>query len=446
MSSLPVAVIGSGPIGLAAAAELVGREQEVIVFEQGDSAAAGVRSWGHVRLFSPWAEVTSPAAVALLQRGHWQSPDPQRYPTGHDWADNYLVPLVQALGDRIRVHSKVIGVARLDRDLTVESGRLDQPFVLHIERSDGAVERVTARSVIDASGTLSLPNPLGSEGYPAAGEPGHAGRIDYSMPDPSSTSPADQSVAVVGSGSSALTSLIALTEQSANTSRIVWVLRRSAVGNSYGGGDADELPARGALGTRVRQLVDEGRIEVVTGFRTVRVEDDDAGSVALVGTNGHRIGGLDRVICVTGFRPDLSFLSEVRLNLDQRLQAPVLLAPEIDPNWHSCGSVRPHGHRVLSQPEEGLYLVGMKSYGRAPSFLAMTGYEQVRSIAAALAGDRASADAVELTLPDTGLCGGAGLFDNEQGGAEQGSADQGSGGCCGAPEGPQPVAVETAGR
>jgi hypothetical protein len=91
----------------------------------------------------------------------------------------------------------------------------------------------------------------------------------------------------------------------------------------------------------------------------------------------------------TGFRPDLSLLAELRLELDSTLQAPVALAPLIDPNVHSCGTVYPHGVSELSHPEPGVFLAGMKSYGRAPTFLAMTGYEQVRSIAAALAGDRA---------------------------------------------------------
>jgi hypothetical protein len=72
-----------------------------------------------------------------------------------------------------------------------------------------------------------------------------------------------------------------------------------------------------------------------------------------------------------------------------------------------------------------VFLAGMKSYGRAPTFLALTGYEQVRSIAADLAGDRIAAEQVELTLPETGVCGGAGVFDEPD--AEAG------GGCCGAP-------------
>jgi hypothetical protein len=125
---------------------------------------------------------------------------------------------------------------------------------------------------------------------------------------------------------------------------------------------------------------------------------------------------------------------------------------EIDPNQHSCGSVRPHGHRELAHPEPGFYLVGMKSYGRAPTFLAMTGYEQVRSVAAALAGDLDAADRVEVTLPETGVCGGSGLFDDQNGQAtwgcctpapqlvqigigpaaaiEIGEAGKASGGCC----------------
>ncbi|REF29356.1 FAD-dependent oxidoreductase [Calidifontibacter indicus] len=435
-SELPVAVIGAGPIGLAAAAELAGREQRVVVFEQGDRPAAAVRSWGHVRLFSPWSELTSPAAIALLERTGWTAPNRKRYPTGSDWIEGYLAPLADALGDRVRLNSRVVGVARLDRDLLVDSGREEQPFVLHIEAPDGSVERVPARAVIDASGTLDRPNPLGSEGYPVAGERVHADRIHYGMPNPdvAGNPCAGKAVAVVGSGASALTSLIALTSDAVYSpgSRVVWVLRRGVVGNSYGGGDLDELPARGALGTRVRKAVEAGRIEIVTGFRTVAVDSAGAGRVALVASDGRRVDELDQIVCVTGFRPELSFLSEVRLDLDQRLQAPSKLAPEIDPNWHSCGSVQPHGHDVLAQPETGLYLAGMKSYGRAPSFLAMTGFEQVRSIAAALAGDLESANRVQLSLPDTGVCGGAGLFDGAEGG----------GGCCApAPSGPQPISL-----
>ena len=166
-------------------------------------------------------------------------------------------------------------------------------------------------------------------------------------------------------------------------------------------------------------------IDLVTGFRIEEFEptgeDDDR--VVLVAEDGRRLAPADRVVVLTGFRPDLSFLSELRLELDPILQAPVRLAPEIDPNVHSCGTVPPHGVAELTHPEPGFYLVGMKSYGRAPTFLALTGYEQVRSVVAELTGDHEAAARVELRLPDTGVCGGAGLSDEP--------ADQTVGGCCG---------------
>jgi hypothetical protein len=141
-----------------------------------------------------------------------------------------------------------------------------------------------------------------------------------------------------------------------------------------------------------------------------------------------------QIVDATGFRPDLDMLREVRLDLDPVVEAPRALAPLIDPNQHSCGTVPPHGEQVLAHPDDGFYLAGMKSYGRAPTFLLATGYEQVRSIAAALAGDRAAADAVELNLPATGVCSSDLALEAD--GASAG------GSCCGtAPAEPQLVTL-----
>ena len=211
------------------------------------------------------------------------------------------------------------------------------------------------------------------------------------------------------------------------------MLRRGQIGSAFGGGEADQLPARGALGGRAADAVVAGHVTVVTGFRTAAVESTPGG-VVVVAEDGQRVGPVDEVLAVTGFRPDLSWLSEVRLDLDPVLQAPRALAPLIDPNVHSCGTVYPHGAAELAQPEPGVFLVGMKSYGRAPTFLAMTGYEQVRSVVAAIAGDRAAAERVELVLPETGVCGGAGLFDTAETAAD-------AAGCCAASSEPVPVAV-----
>ncbi|MGW0914588.1 NAD(P)-binding domain-containing protein [Streptomyces sp. NPDC002784] len=429
---LPVVVVGAGPIGLAAAARLIERGLEPLVLEAGPSAGTAVRAWSHVRLFSPWAEVTDPAAEKLLAPTGWVRPDGAAYPTGGDWAEKYLQPLADVLGDKVRYGATVTGVARAGRDRIVDSGRDEQPFTVHIQFADGREELLAARAVIDASGTWSTPSPMGADGLPALGEKTAAERISYHVPnlgDPAVRARyAGKRTAVIGSGASAFTALAYLADlaEEEDGTHAVWILRRGIGANTYGGGEADELPARGALGLRAKAAVEAGHASAVTGFRTQAVEQE-GDQLVLVAEDGRRLDPVDEVIVLTGFRPDLSFLSELRLGLDERLQAPTALAPLIDPNVHSCGTVYPHGVNELSHPEQGVYLVGMKSYGRAPTFLAMTGYEQVRSITAALAGDREAAERVELTLPETGVCGGAGLFDDPD------AAQSSEGGCCAAP-------------
>ncbi|WTH26916.1 FAD-dependent oxidoreductase [Kitasatospora purpeofusca] len=427
-SDLPVLVIGAGPIGLAAAAHLTERGLNPLVLEAGPAAGAAVREWGHVRLFSTWSELVDPAAEKILAPTGWTRPDGATYPTGADWAELYLQPLANALGDKVRYNTRVTGVARAGRDRAVDSGRTEQPFTVHVTRTDGTEERIAAAAVIDASGTWSTPSPLGADGLPAIGEKTHADRISYRVPDLKDPAVraryAGRRTAVVGSGASAFTTLAVLADLARQKSgtHSVWVLRRGISGSTFGGGNADQLPARGALGQAAKAAVDNGHAGALTGFRTAAVEQTADGKLALISEDGHRAEDLDEIIVLTGLRPDLSFLGELRLGLDERLQAPTALAPLIDPNQHSCGTVHPHGAAELSHPEQGVHLVGMKSYGRAPTFLAMTGYEQVRSVAAHLAGDHEAAERVELTLPETGVCGGAGLFDQPEaapGGATQ---------------------------
>ncbi|PSL08321.1 thioredoxin reductase [Haloactinopolyspora alba] len=443
MSDLPVVVVGAGPIGLAAAAELLERGIRPLVLERGPEAGASVSEWHHVRLFSPWSELIAPAAARLLERDpQWQRPDERRHPTGADWLTSYLRPLAAALGDRVRFGAEVVGVARRDRDRVVDAGRDSEPLVVHVRGTDGTEQRIEARALLDASGTWTAPNPLGGDGLPALGEASAAEHLTYRIPDLTDAATAahyaGRHVAVAGSGHSALTALVALTElaDDAPGTRISWLLRRGDVGGVFGGGDADQLPARGALGRRARQAARKGTVDVVTGFRTGEVRRAGDTTVTLTSTDGHRVDGVDRVVALTGFRPDHSWLSELRVELDSTLQAPPKLAPLIDPNVHSCGTVYPHGVRELAHPEPGVYLAGMKSYGRAPTFLALTGYEQVRSIAADLAGDHESAGRVELTLPETGVCGGSGAFDTDT----TDGVDEG-GGCCAPAGGPEPLTL-----
>jgi thioredoxin reductase len=426
MSELPVVVIGAGPQGLAAAAHLLERGLEPLVLEAGDGPAAAVAEWGHVRLFSPWPELIDKAAARLLAPGGWAVPG-QGYPAGAEWVAGYLRPLAETLGGRVRYGTRVTGVSRAGRDRLVDAGRGDQPFTVHVTGRGGEERRLDARAVIDASGTWRQPGPAGADGLPARGERAAAaqGLVRYQIPDFAAPGPfAGRHTVVLGAGHSAATAVIELARIArANPgTQVTWALRRATASAATAGSATDQLPERGALGIRAGQAVDEGTVALVTGFRTEQIRQHGASRVVLAAEDGRELPPADTVVVLTGFRPDLGFLSELRLDLDPVLQAPRAIAPAIDPNVHSCGTAAPTLAADLAQPEPGLYLVGMKSYGRAPTFLAMTGYEQVRSVAAELAGDREAAARVELVLPDTGVCGGAGLFDDPDG--------AGGGGCC----------------
>ena len=409
-SDLPVAVIGAGPVGLAAAAHLLAEGESPVVFETGASAGTNLLDWGHVRLFSPWRYVIDDAARVLLEDSGWLEPDLDAYPTGEEIVTRYLAPLaaLPALRPHIRLGSRVVGVARDGFDKMKTEGREHAPFVLSVESAHGQ-ELVLVKAVIDASGTTATPNPLGAAGIPAIRERAFAGRIFYGIPDVLGRHRDDyasQRVLVVGSGHSAFNALIDLVDLAAAVpgTSVIWAIRRPAshLRNLFGGGIADALPARGELGERVRRLVEAGNLRLVTGFKVARLTETEDG--VLVAGDDEVLGPFDRIIAATGFRPDLSLLSEVRLDLDPAVESPRALAPLIDPNVHSCGSVPPHGEAELRQPESGLYIAGMKSYGRAPTFLMLTGYEQVRSIAAAIAGDWDAAQDVRLVLPETGVC------------------------------------------
>ncbi|MEH2528287.1 MULTISPECIES: NAD(P)-binding domain-containing protein [unclassified Bradyrhizobium] len=406
-----VAIIGAGPVGLAAAAHVLERGLQPIVLEAGDKVGHAVRQWGHVQLFSPWEYNVDKAAARLLATTGWNSPEPEQYPTGGEMVERYLEPLANntALKAHIRTSSRVTGISRAGFDKLKTRGRETAPFEIRYQNGKGP-EIVKADAVIDVSGTWHSPNPAGANGLPAIGETEATDRIVYGMPDVLGKDRgryAGKTVAVLGAGHSAIGTLTDLARLAAEVpeTRPVWLLRGSDPAKAFGGGANDKLVARGELGAAFAALVTAGRVRVESEFRVSHLVADGPRLVvgAISGCRARR-AVVDELIVATGFRPDLDFARELRIRLDPAIECPVALAPLIDPNEHSCGTVRPHGARELAQDEPGFYFAGMKSYGRAPTFLMLTGYEQVRSIAADIAGDRTAAERVELVLPETGVC------------------------------------------
>ncbi|WP_082580537.1 FAD-dependent oxidoreductase [Phycicoccus sp. Root563] len=434
----PVVVIGGGPVGLAAAAHLVDRGMSALVLEAGDHVGTAMTQWGHIRTFTPWQYIVDEAAEQVLAPTGWTRPTERQSPTGADIVDRYLRPLADALGpDVVRTGVRVLAVSRdgLDRSRTV--GRADRPFVVRVQHTDGAVEDLQARAVIDASGTWEQHNPLGSSGLAALGEEQArtAGFLVGPLPDVLGADRArfaGRTTLVVGMGHSAANTLLALAQLAREVpgTRIVWAIRGTSARRVFGGGTDDQLADRGRLGSDLQDLVTSGALEYVTGFATRQLDIHTNDTVSVVGdtADGERlIASVHNIAAATGFRPDLAMLSELQLDLDPSVQAPRALGPLIDPSFHSCGTVSPHGWRELAHEREpGFFTVGMKSYGRAPTFLITTGNEQVRSIAAHLAGDDAAADEVQLVLPETGVCSSSNALSDD----EVATGVQSSGGCC----------------
>lgn len=428
---LPVVVIGAGPVGLAAAAQLALANEPFRVIEAGKSVGHHVQQWGHVRLFSPWRYNIDKAARQLLERSGWQAPLDEELPTGTELVDRYLAKLaaVPEIEPFLRLDTRVISISRKHQDKMKTANRENQPFILYIEGAGAGNEQIEAKAIIDATGTWGQPNPLNADGVWTSNEKELQSQIFYGIPDIQGSDRerfAGKHVAVIGGGHSAINTLLDLAELHEPGGKITWILRKSKIEDVYGGEADDALAARGELGTRVHELVDSGRVEIYTPFRIEHVLDM-AGSLVLEGQlkgEKHIIDGIDEVIVNTGSRPDFGFLREVRLEIDSATESIQALAPLIDPNIHSCGTVRPHGEKELRQPEHNFYIVGMKSYGRAPTFLMATGYEQVRSVVAYLTGNVEAALKVELDLPETGVCSSGVLRAGKQ------TITIGGAGCC----------------
>ncbi|MBW8847203.1 MAG: GNAT family N-acetyltransferase [Burkholderiales bacterium] len=411
--TLPVAVLGAGPVGLAAVAQLIERGLPFVALEAGAEVGANLLDYRHVQLFSPWQFDIDPAMARLLAPTGWTAPPAAGLPQAGEVVERVLKPFaaLPRVAASLQLGARVVAVSREGFDKVKSAGRDQAAFLVRYEEH-GQLHELRARAVIDATGTWNQPNPVGANGLPALGEAGARAQIFYGIPDVTGALRSryeGRRTLVVGAGHSAANALLSLAElaRQAPGTRLAWAVRSPVLQRVFGGGDADALPARGALGASLRRLRDGGVLEFFGGLRITRIEQVGK-QLRVSGLDAQQrsviVEGIDEIVCATGQRPDLSLSSELRVRLDPWLESTEALGPLIDPNLHSCGTVRPHGHRELAHPEPGFYTLGVKSYGRAPTFLMATGFEQARSVVAAIAGDLAAADRVELELPETGVC------------------------------------------
>ena len=322
LDNFPVAIIGGGPIGLAAAAHAVARGLPVKVYEAGATVGANLLDWGHVRVFTPWELNIDAAARTLLERHGWTPPPAGELPTGGDLYTRYLKPLAETpeLAPAIEVGARVEAISRRGADKVVSKDRATKPFQLQIAGRDGARRTDFARAVIDASGTWNTPNPLGAAGLPASGESENSERIAYGMPDilgRDRATYAGRRTLVIGAGYSAANVLLDLARlaQDAPDTSVTWVVRGTDLVRVYGGGLADQLPARGELGWLLKALVDREAVTLVLGFAATAVHTVDD-TLVLEGdtTEGRRrLGPVDRIVVATCQRPDLTMTRELRL-------------------------------------------------------------------------------------------------------------------------------------
>jgi len=415
VADVPIAIIGAGPIGLAAAAHCAARQEPFVVIEGGAGPAASLMAWSHVPLFTPWRYNVDPVAVHMLEASGWTMSEADTYPTGGTLVERYLQPLARHpdIARCIRYGHRVHAIAR-EHCTKLDEERDNHPFILDMVDTAGRTTKIRARAVIDASGSWNTPNPLGANGQFAAGEVESGDCVFYGIPDIMGKDRPryeGQRTLVVGSGHSAFHSLkhLAALAQEQPGARVLWALRGETA--TTAGCDGDGLTERTLVRRDIDTLLRDAAIKAFPGSRLTRLKRTPDGVVAW--SDGTSLPPVDELIVATGFRPDHGIARELRLDVHSVFESTYALAPLIDPTVSACGTVPPHGVAQLAHPEPDYYVVGVKSYGRAPTFLLLTGYEQVRSVVCALTGDEAALT-VELELPEKGLCSACTAFLEER--------------------------------
>lgn len=385
-----IAILGAGPIGLDAALAAAERGLSFTVYEAGPGAASHVRSWGHVRLFSPWSLNVSPRMRAHLRGAGAEPPDGDVCPTGTELVERVLEPVARLpeLASSLRTNVRIVQVGRrglLKDDAIGSPRRAEPPFRLLCEM-DGREILEHAEVVLDCTGTYGNPNALGDGGIPAVGERAANGRIRRTLPDVRTDADAwsGRTALVVGGGHSAQTAVRDLAElaEARPGTRVLWVTRSDRAGP--GPLEDDPLPERRRLARTVRELVEGSPAVEWLSEATVQALEDDGGSwkVSLTRGNGtEETVKAHRILSLTGYVGDHSIYRQLQVHECYATAAPMKLAAALlEQESEDCLAQESPGADTLTNPEPGFFILGSKSYGRNNTFLLRTGWQQVDEV------------------------------------------------------------------
>jgi thioredoxin reductase len=392
-----IAILGSGPTGLEAALAAAEAGFPFTIYEAAPEVAGNVRAWGHVRLFTPWEMNVSPRMRRHLAAGGVDAPDGPVCPTGDELVEKLLAPLaaLPAIAPHLRLGTRVMAIGREgllkhEEIATAERGR--RPFRLLLADATGCEWTEKAAIVIDATGTYGNPNSLGDGGIPAPGERALAGAIRRTVPDLSREAVdwAGQTVLLAGAGHSAQTAARDLAElaRQAPGTRVIWALRNGDP--SWGTHEGDPLPERARLATYARALA-SGASPAVEAHRGVAVEElsrpNGKVKVTLRNGSGAEDVEVDRVLSLTGYVGDAGLYRQLQVHECYATCGPIKLsAALLGAAGGDCLTQTSHGVDTLTNPEPGLYILGIKSYGRNNTFLMSVGWDQVAEVFEALGG------------------------------------------------------------
>jgi 2-polyprenyl-6-methoxyphenol hydroxylase-like FAD-dependent oxidoreductase len=390
-----IAILGAGPIGVEAALAAAERGLDFTLYEAAPAVGGHVRSWGHVRLFTPWSMNLSRRMRSRLLAADRPAPDGDACPTGAEFLARVLEPLaaLPEIAPRLRLGSRVVSVGRqglLKHEEIATAARQSRPFRLLLRDASGREWTETASTVLDATGTWSNPNALGDGGIAAPGEAGLAALICHELPDiEADPGWARARVLLIGSGHSAQTAARQLAERRPPNGGWVWAMRRLP-GSPL---DDDPLVQRAALARSACSLAmqppPDCEVKRSVVVESLRREGDSVTVVLrpVAGGGGSEVT-VDRVLALVGSSPDAALYRQLQIHECYASAAPMKLASALlaqGGGSADCLDQQSLGADALRNPEPGFFILGVKSYGRNNNFLLRVGYDQVDEVFATLA-------------------------------------------------------------